>query len=180
MESLSKCLLLFKKGGFTQIESKKNEKTTKVLKKNDSPDKAAREKSLVDLHNHHLSLLIICDKQSTINQQTNIVIYVQYGHSSVLICTVCTYLGYQIWIVFPTNSCDMHKLSPPLPGLENSSSHLIPDIYWINEGSEFLRRHTKKRWYKNVCTQFKHLFKFLYVYTSCSCLNWVSWNSCSV
>lgn len=43
----------------------------------DPPGKAARKKSLVDLHKHYLFLLIICNEQSAVNQLTNIVIYVQ-------------------------------------------------------------------------------------------------------
>lgn len=93
------------------------------MQENYLPDDAARVKSLVDLRKNFLFLLIICDKQRGLSTHNNTAVYVLYAHS---IWSVCTHLSYQISIVL-TNSCDRHKLSPPLPGLETFPGQSVSD-----------------------------------------------------
>lgn len=66
-----------------------------------------------------------------------------FVHAGVSAWSVCTYFAYPIWIEVPTSSCDTHKLSPPLPGLETSPRQSTSKKKLNNEGNELLRRHTK-------------------------------------
>lgn len=94
------------------------------MQENNLPDDAARVKSLVDLRKNFLFLLIICDKQRGLSTHwhCSLCMYIPV-HS---IWSVSTHLSYQISIVL-TNSCDRHKLSPPLPGLETSPGQSVSD-----------------------------------------------------